>query len=98
VMFSDADRADVHCLARPRSTALVATWSLSEMTLADRAEYFPRFLDIADHFLVAYAPSAFEGIDNEAYFAGVRDAADDVEWAVSGIEQTSSMYMMGTKR
>jgi hypothetical protein len=78
-------------------TAFLATWSISEMPLDLRNRIFPRFLDTCDLFLIAYPPTSFEGIDNEAYFTGVRAMRSDISWSVKQNTPCTSHYMIGVR-
>lgn len=83
--------------SNPLETAMIATWSISEMPMELRERILPALLDLCGLFLFAYHPSQFEGIDNEKYFHDIREMRPNIYWFVTPNSPCTSRYMFGIR-
>lgn len=82
----------------PMDTAMIATWSLSEMPMELREKIIPSLLDLCGLFLFAYHPTQFEGINSEEYFDSIVAMRPDIYWAITPNSPCTSRYMFGVRR
>lgn len=88
-----ASASDIPPLMGGSRSLLIATWSLSEMPLNERAQ----IVDIAtrcDGVLLAYQ-SEWAGIDNRAYFQSVIERIPVLEWSTVPSPHSDSRYLFG---
>lgn len=79
-----------------RPTLLIATWSLSEMPLAERQRTMDALPD-SDAFLIGYQ-NEFEGIDNVDYFARFRASRPGHRWVDVPIAHVAgNRYLFGIR-
>ena len=84
-------------VTKPPPDLLMATWSLSETPLEQRAT-FVHDEDHCSSYLIAYQ-EAFEDVDNVAYFAEFRQRRPGVEWREEPLEHMPGhRYLFGVRR